>query len=920
MDIQQLRSWIFELYDSLANERQYIVFDSTRGNVLVDIPEFGPRPLRLIQGTGSAALLIATNPARAREAERYREALGVRIAAHADDAANIAGGADVLLSDDELVRPDVRTIRVRGKREGATVVLLRKAGGVLVCGDLDLASDAARELSKLEFSAVLSARRAPMWNAGKDNLLQLQRELPKPNKQFSILVPPPWDRAYKGRLDNLMTNHDPIVPKEETAAREAAMGPATLVVASETQSRIERAKRPVRAVPAAAVAGDGGAAPAPPKQTKRPRPFAEDWDAPGTERPATTLANAPSDIVPHEVGFKPRPLGEKFRRLPIEDLVGAPYVDWAFGGIDLSADGAEVAFAWNKSGIFDIYSAPVEKDTLYQLTVGKERSVSPRWSPDAQQVAFLRDTGGNERWDIWLVDRAGERERNLTNEPDVSHRDIAWSPDGRLIAYVANAGGKKFGVYVIDVAAGTKRALTDGAHDDAQPRWSPDGTRIVFTSRRESVRSNSDLYVIPAAGGTATRLDTRGGKDGESRDGTFSPDGTRIAFTTNVRGRTEIALAPLEGDGIGETGFLTQNIHDESEPSWSRDLRGVFYLHNEESEVSVRRVFTVSHATDPIADKPGVHASARVGPDSNLVAFIYTGARDPWDVYVRRERFVGPKRLTRSLPASIDPDVLVEPTHVWYPGADGRKIPALLYVPHAEAIREGVLPPAIVHIHGGPTAQHLRWWDRASQWFANNGYVVLAPNIRGSTGYGREFQEANRGDWGGKDLVDVTKGVEWLVDKQIADRRRIGAYGGSYGGFMTLMVLSQAPDIWAAGVSIVGVVSWKTLYETTRGDLRDYLERELGDPATLPDLYRDRSPLTHAAKIKAPLLVLQGENDPRVPRSEASQMIEALRKSGKTFAEYVYKGEGHGFRTRENMIDSLRRATEWFDRYMGARA
>src|SRR5881396_3793031 len=176
MDIQQLRSWIFELYDSLENERQYIVFDSTRGNVLVDIPEFGPRPLRLIQGTGSAALLIATNPARAREAQRYREA---------------------------LVRPDVRTIRVRGKREGATVVLLRKAGGVLVCGDLDLASEAARELSKLEFSAVLSARRAPMWNAGKDNLLQLQRELPKPNKQFSILVPPPWDRAYKGRLDNL---------------------------------------------------------------------------------------------------------------------------------------------------------------------------------------------------------------------------------------------------------------------------------------------------------------------------------------------------------------------------------------------------------------------------------------------------------------------------------------------------------------------------------------------------------------------------------------------------------------------------------------------------------------------------------------------------------------------------------------------
>src|SRR5207249_5086919 len=182
----------------------------------------------------------------------------------------------------------------------------------------------------------------------------------------------------------------------------------------------------------------------------------------------------------------------------------------------------------------------------------------------------------------------------------------------------------------------------------------------------------------------------------------------------------------------------------------------------------------------------GWDASARVGRDRNLVACISAGARGRGDVYVRRERCVSAKRHTRALSAAIAPDVLVEPSHVWYPGADGRKIPALLYVPHAEAVREGVLPPAIVHIHGGPTAQHLRWWDRASQWFANNGYVVLAPNIRGSTGYGREFQEANRGDWGGKDLVDVTKGVEWLVDKQIADRRRIGAYGGSYGGSMTL--------------------------------------------------------------------------------------------------------------------------------------
>ena len=930
MDIHQLRSWIFELYAPLENERQYIVFDAARGNLLIDLPEFGPRPLRLIEGTGRASLLVATNAARAQAAQRYREALGVRIAAHADDAARIPGGADVILSDDELVRPDARAIRVRGAGgQGATVLLLRKAGGVLVCGDLDLGSEAARQLEALQFSAVLSARRAPMWNAGRDTLLGLQHDLPKPRKQFGILLPPPWDHAYKGRLEDKMTDHDPIVPQGDTSAREAAMGPATLVVARESRERIERVKKPIAA---SAVAGNGGAAPAPargaaaegggaaPKEKRRPRPFAEDWDAAGSERPPTTIANPATDIVPEAGAFKPRPLGERFSRVPIEDLVGSPYVDWTFGGIDLSPDAGEVAFAWNKTGTFEIYSAPIEKERLYQLTDARERSVWPRWSPDGTQLAFLRDHGGDERWDVWLVDREGEHERNLTNEPQFTHRDIAWSPDGTRIAYVANAGGKGFGIHVVELGTGRKTALTDGAHDDIGPHWSPDGTRIVFSSRRDAVRTNSDIFLVPAGGGAAVKLDTRKGKDGESRDASFASDGTRIAFTTNARGREEPAIARLDGDVLGDIEYLTANIHDETEPVWRPDGRGLIYRHSEESEISIRRVFAVSHATHAVADRPGVHASARIGPDSDLVAYLYTSAREPWDVYVTRERMGTPKRLTRSLPSTIDPETLVEPVHVRYPGADGREIPALLYVPHAEALRGGALPPAIVHVHGGPTGQHLRWWDRASQWFANNGYVVLAPNIRGSTGYGREFQEGNRGDWGGKDLQDVVKGVDWLTKQSIADPKRIGVYGGSYGGFMTLMVLTQAPDRFAAGVSVVGVVSWRTLHDTTRGDLKDYLERELGDPAKVPELYRDRSPLTHVSKITAPLLVLQGANDPRVPQSEAEQMIDALRKGNKTFDQHIYPGEGHGFRTRENMIDSLRRATEWFDRYLQARA
>jgi dipeptidyl aminopeptidase/acylaminoacyl peptidase len=927
MDIQQLRSWIFELYTPLDDERQYIVFDAARGNLLIDIPPFSERALRLILGAGRASLLLATNAARAAEAHRYRETLGVQIAVHEDDAAAVSGGADLVLRPDDLVRPDTRVVRVRGEGQGATVVLVRKSGGVLFSGDLDLASEGAKQLIPLAFSSVLSSKRAPIWNAGRDMLMQLQRELPRPRKQFGILLPPPWDRAYKGRLEDKMYHHDVIVPKEDTAVRAAAMGPETLVVASATREVQESAKRPAQA--AAAVAGDGaGAATAPPaapapsgpsapsrEQKPRPKPFAEDWRATSTERPATTIANAPTDIVPAAAGFKPRSIGERFRRVPIEDLVGSPYVDYVWGGIDLSPDGAEVAFSWNKGGTFEIYSAPIERERLYQLTDAKERSVSPRWSPDARQLAFLRDSGGNERFDIWLVDRDGETERNLTNEPDVMHREIAWSPDGSRIAYVANVGGKGFAVHVVDIGTGKKRALTDGASDDAQPRWSPNGKRLLFSSRRETVRTNSDLFVISAEGGTPTKLVTRD-VDGESLEGDWSKDGTHIAFTTNVRRRYEVALATLKGDEVVRVDPLTKSIFDEKEPAWRPDGRAVLYLHNEDAEISVRRVFAVSHADHAVADRPGVHQSIRVGPDGDLVAFLFTGAREPWDVYVTRERMTEPRRLTRSLPASIDPETLVEPIHVRYPGSMGREIPALLYIPYAEAVRGDGPPPAIVHVHGGPTSQHYRWWDRASQWFAHNGYVVLAPNVRGSTGYGREFQEANRQDWGGKDLEDVVKGVEWLGKQRIADPKRVGIYGGSYGGYMTLMALSTRPDVFAAGVSVVGVVSWKTMYDTTRGDLREMLVREFGDPKNDAERYRDRSPLTHVSKIEAPLMILQGENDPRVPLSEAEQVVAALRSAGKMHEYYVYKGEGHGFRTRENMIDSVRRAGEWFGRYL----
>jgi len=693
---------------------------------------------------------------------------------------------------------------------------------------------------------------------------------------------------------------------------------------------VPTAAAPAAAASAAAVpAASAATVPAPTAATAtapataraaRPRSFAEDWGASASAAPPLTRANPAHDIQPGTngaAGFRPVPLGAAFRSLPIEAIAGLPAVDRDWGGIDLAPDGSEVAFAWNRSGVYEIYSAPLTGDRIFQLTDAGARSVWPRWSPDGRAVAFLRDIGGSEHLAIWTVDCDGEQERELCAASGVTHRDLAWSPDGRTIACVANHGGG-FGIHLVDAATGARRGLTDGS-TDARPRFSPDGRWIIFEAYRSERRTDLDLHLVPSAGGTPVRLETRGGRPGDSFEGRFSPDGRQIAFTTNARGRREIAIADLDGATVRAVAYLTDNPFEETGPVWRPDGRGLVYLHDQDASVAVHRAFTVSHAATPVSDLPGRHSWPQVGPDSETVIAAFSSARRPTDVWVRDALAVDPRPLTDSLHASggsgVDPRILVEPTHVRYPSADGRQIPALLYVPHAEVAR-GDPPAAILYLHGGPTHQHYQGWDAAPQAFANRGFVVLAPNVRGSTGYGREFQEANRLDWGGADLADVIAGATWLVDQGIADRAHLGVYGGSYGGYLTLLALGRHPELFAAGASAVGIVSLETLYKTTRSDGREYLEREIGPLAGNEARYRERSPITYADRITAPLLVLQGVNDPRVPRAEAQQLVAALERSGTPHAYHEYADEGHGFSSAERRIDQLRRVTEWFEQHL----
>lgn len=915
MDIQQLRSWIFELYEPLRNDRTYILLHG-RDGVLIDVPAYSDRVARQIRGVCDPRLIFFSHAGRAAEVDKWRAAFPeIQLVAHEADAERIAGGVQHAVGDGEFLTrdPAARLVHLGALSAGHSVVLVGVPGGVLIVGDLltttadarlalpegvdaAAARDGLEKLRALEFSALLTETGAPIWNAAKERYLELMHELPRRRTRFGHILDAPWDPDYI-RVKPQMS-HNPLVPENKTIAESAGHGPSTLVPAWENKPAREVAWAAGAPAPAAAApAGDGK----------------KKWSLAG-ETPATLPAasGARAQSLPWELMESP----VAFRAIAAAELAAVPHVDWLYESFDLSRDGRDAVFAWDRSGTFEIYRAPVSGDEIFQLTSGggRTRSVRPRISPDGRTVAFLRDTDTDERFDVFVVDRDGRVERKLTDR-SATRGELAWSPDSRSLALVSDEEGG-FALRVLDVASGTSRAIARELRfvEDLtiSPAWSHDGRFISYHSG--DAAANVDLYVVPADGSSAPRkLETRGGAKGQSRGPAWSPDDRALAFETDARGRWEIALLPLrDGNADGAARSLREGRFDETDPVWDVDARHLLYRRTADAQVSVRRAFLVSNDDEPALDAPGTHFAARVRPDGGLV-YHWTSAREPADVWVKGVEDVLPRRVTRSLPSSLERGLFVEPRHVRYTSADGADVPALLYLPHREAVKGEGRPPAVVATHGGPTAQHFAWFDEWVQWFANRGYVVLAPNVRGSTGYGRAFREADRGDMGGRDADDVVAGAEWLAREGIADGDRIAAHGASYGGYLVLMALARAPKRFAAGCDVVGLTSLAPFFGATRADIagavRLYVEGL--DEAE----QRRRSPLELVDRIAAPLLVLHGTKDPRVPVAEAERLVEALRKRGKAFSYHAYDS-GHLLAFREDRRDAFERAIEFFDEHV----
>ncbi len=355
------------------------------------------------------------------------------------------------------------------------------------------------------------------------------------------------------------------------------------------------------------------------------------------------------------------------------------------------------------------------------------------------------------------------------------------------------------------------------------------------------------------------------------RSGDFSPDGKQFTYEINADGRSDIFLvdkATLKATRLNIPAGL--NSYGGNPSSFSPDGRRLLVNHQSSTQPGDYWVYDIS----------------------------------------QRE----PHRLTYSAIASLTAAKVPASQLVHYRSFDGKIISAFVWVPF-NLKRDGS-NPAIVLPHGGPTGQTTDYFNRTVIALVTRGYICIAPNVRGSTGFGMEFQKANFQDLGGGDLQDEVYAAKFLEATGYVDAKKIGITGGSYGGYMTLMAIGKTPDVWAAAVEEYGIINWLTMLQHEDPMLQQYEKTLLGDPEKDRKVYEADSPLAYIRNEKAPLLVLQGDNDIRVPKEEAEQVVKILQDAGKTVDAHYYSNEGHGFAKRENQVDAIRRTIEWFDRYL----
>lgn len=628
----------------------------------------------------------------------------------------------------------------------------------------------------------------------------------------------------------------------------------------------------------------------------------------------TTAAKGPDDRLLTDPTSVVSALNSAARPAPLDDL----YYTRSVSDPAWSPDGKQIAFISDLTGRFNLWKVNASGGWPIQLVQSDDRQDNAVWSPDGRWLVYQQDRAGNELWDLYSVPSDGGEVTNLTNTPAIREEDPHWSHDGRTIAFARKPkDSSQYDIALLDWSTHKVEKLTN----ERQPgyswslvAWSSDD-KTIYANRVNPAFTDADIYRIEVATGKMENL-TR--HDGTIRylGSSLSPDGRTILLRSDQRGGyLNIGLIEVATKRVD---WVTDLKWEASSGNFSPDGKTYSYTVNEDGLTDAYLVDRSSARTHKVALPQGLNYFSgnptAFAPGSDRVIVSHEASNQPGDLWIYSLKRDHADQLTFSAIASLSATPLPPSQIVHYQSFDGKIITALLWMPFN--LKRDSSNPALVLPHGGPAGQTVDYWNPDVAALTSRGYVCIAPNPRGSSGYGLDFQKANFQDLGGGDLRDEIASVDFLKGTGYVDSKKIGITGGSYGGFMTLMAISKAPDIWAAAVDLYGPINWLTMLKSSDPSLDEYLKGLLGNPDANRKIYQADSPITYIRSEKVPLLVLQGDNDPRVPKEEAQQVVDILKKEGRVVDVHYYSNEGHGFVKRENLIDSIRRTIGWFDQYL----
>ena len=583
-------------------------------------------------------------------------------------------------------------------------------------------------------------------------------------------------------------------------------------------------------------------------------------------------------------------------------------------GASWSPDGRRVSFLTDITGVAQAWEVPLEGGWPEQLTFHEERVSYAGYSPAENRLLYGMDAGGNERTQLFLIDDSAGEERDLTRDPEAIHYFGGFSPDGDRIAFTATRrNGTDFDVYVQGLGpddGGPEMTWeTAGYHTVAD--WESDGSALIVSRHHSNL--NNDLYRLDLSTGEARLLTPHEG-DARFNAARATPDEDAIYLATDRDGDF-LRLARLDLSTLDLT-YLTPDDWDVESVEISRDGRWLAAGRNVEGYsdlvlFSGRERRVPRRAPGPQLPE-GLCGEFAFSPDSRRLAFTLVGPDRNPDVWTLDLPDGEPRRLTRSSTAGVPRSTFRRPHLVRYPTFDERKIPALFYEPEGG---KGEKVPVVVNVHGGPEGQSRPTFAPVTQYLLDRGFGVFFPNVRGSTGYGKAFTHLDDVELRMDSVADLAHAARWLQEQ---GHERIAVMGGSYGGFMVLAAMTEYPGLWSAGVDIVGIANMVTFLENTGSYRRALREPEYGSLENDRGFLVSVSPIHKAEEIAAPLMVIHGKNDPRVPVGEAEQIVQRVRKNGGTVEYLLYEDEGHGLAKLKNRLDAYPKIARFLAEHLSA--